>query len=871
MLSDELMNRLLGLTPRAHSERTTVTCPVCNLWPMYASPDPNAGGLWWACSRGCFSGTSLQLYQQVRGFPSTRIAWISLVGEARLTLPAALENVGAVASFDRLLLHRKTLQDFRDSSQRNLVGLPPRSVTRLIQENLWRGDTGETILNGIGRFLGVARTGRILEAALALEVSGIRKGFHQTLVLPFESSPGLPCAFLFWGDQSVVRSALDEQRDGGLMGLSHLITNLNDKDEEGDAYAVGEPRMFLRLQQQWIHDNMRTMPLVCYAGPEVTALGGRPTCTSWAALPHRRVILWAPYRSVSLLNDARRVGPRGHIALEPELPEALGLDPLLKFHAGYLARRWSKTAVPWLEALRQWLLDSSPADAQILVDGLEAPLGAQELKDLEAACTAKEWAKLGLLLKRDGRATLFSLDGRQFVERPGLGVYWINPAPRRGEPLEMLITEALPVFSEIAVVDGETWVKGEVRHEGHTVPFSLRMEEAHENLDKILLKLCVDAGLGAPHIHTQWRKKLTDLAMAYQKPRTVKGISRVGWDEAEGGWVLPNCIVKPGEVLPRESTLSVPTLPCCRVGNTVVKPQRDFGNATESSANATALIAALVWNMWRDRQGLPKVGIALLGERGAEAAFYGLGTYLGLQAVLAGMKGEKLPAVIEVQKKHGVPVMLQHAGISGPNWEEYLRFGGPHNVVLRCRESELVRLVTTGTWIAIRCGVTGDWPENADAYLLSRLAHTLKKPNVPTPYDTLENDRNISELMDRDSAYTADLVHAMAWDRMVVTPEEEWKRLLWSAFNLVTQGAAGMGPQSKALRLDKNNDLEIAWDKLVKSYRKSKLTPPDPDLIDIAAHSGGDALCTTDSGWRVPSGVWQAEFRKWNTLVEYRL
>ena len=317
--------------------------------------------------------------------------------------------------------------------------------------------------------------------------------------------------------------------DAGLCFLDQL------EREEDVVFAVGDPRLALQMRCHHAFNNIEPIPIIGYL-PETGI-------TSWSQVRARRTIFWEPELSVDLFRQAK-MADHAFVAMQPGY-EGIDFPEISKSLVGFNVDVWRRmvtdSAVPWREALINWLL-SLPEDTAISAVE-ELNLTATEAEDLVDIATGVQEAKLVELFGVAKQAQTVFVDGREISQAGGTWTEVSRLGPK-------LILDATIFLDRVQhpLSGGPETVVGYITREDTVIPFRDNLEEVQGNTPGWLTKKLLEEGQALPQISPVWSRRLFRIAQAINNPPTVPCVDHVGYVDGVG-MVFPRFVVKDGRFI----------------------------------------------------------------------------------------------------------------------------------------------------------------------------------------------------------------------------------------------------------------------------------------------------------------------------------
>lgn len=878
-------SHLMGLTDSTQRDSNIIAmvCPLCKVDSMYGTQDIEAGGFWWHCGVCKWSGPSISLYKDFRNLDTLRAAFMGLVQDLNLKIPIQFNSESAISGFIQWVDSIGVYTKFKEESQRYLVSqMPARVISLLESMGAWDGYNDKELRRTIGRFVGAASWGLLknLEEDAGLNLRGKFKGFNNSLVMTFEEAPGKPGSFLLLSP-SQGYSMTQLGPDKGICGLSEVV------GRHDDIIVVIRPDNFLALQKSWFRDNVDSAPIVCAHSRLNTFDTNVSSASSLRWLHQDKVIFWDYGTPIEVVNLARHLGDRGYVATEPVMPPLYPeVDVTYDYNASQFVAKVRESATPWYVYLRDTLLEHSPPDAQMAVSELEPGLSNQEIDLIKSTCTDSQWDTLERLLSREGDVKLFTFEGKQFVERPGLGWFIVNNRPTQDTPIETRVSDTTISLNEVSVVGGVTYLSGKVVKGKESIPFVEEERLIRRNSADFVTSVCVSHELNVPIVASQYRRKLLDISIACKPPKPTRATNRVGWVPESKEWVFPRFSVKAGSIhIDENLTSEVRKVPGVDIVPYMEFPRpsklRSWLDPGKSCLQCIwAVAGAILDNLYRVSLQYPTRGICLTGSPYiAREIIAAIGTEFSLQAMsFTSATQTKIAKLVEVENSHDLPVIVNTDNFKSKQWKDWIRFYKPHNFLTYADTTDAINIATSCDSVIIPVGDSGTSTATLDfsgisgiSGLVSLVLAKLSSPGSSGEYSDKYVLGKLATYV--RSGYTDNTKVLDAADGCTYhSPKHLWEGLLWSVFEMIinndmTVGLDVTGKPNTPVVFTPKGEIAIRWEALQGTLKRKGFIPPDSAMLEEAI-SGNRSIVASNSGWLVPRNVWNSTFEKWKEIFD---
>jgi hypothetical protein len=710
---------------------------------------------------------------------------------------------------------------------------------------------------------------------------GLEKGFSDALVFKYESIPGRIASLMFQSEQKTKVKTLDET-DAGLLGFSSVL------GQREVCFAVADPRLFLMLQKRYMRDNNKPMPLVGFV-PEISDRFPFDNISSKSLqrLHHERVIFWDPDPALAIRN-ARWLGSRGFIAAEPHcMPEEM-YNALSRYNIHELVKKWGKTAMPWLEYLKEVLLDMSPTDGIRVLENLGAPLSSEERDTLQRLAGEKEWPKLRIFFQSDKFTRTFIYNDESFIERPGLGWFRVNPP--KSAAAESLVSDAVLLVTEATMVENDLVYSGQVVFKEQVIAFTDKEATIRKDPADWITKKLVANECGLPTITAQYRKHLLDMALKNNMPKVTKQVDKVGWDRQQAAFVFPRFLVKDGVCRAHDKSEGLVTgVPAAQLQPYDVAPRPSVVEQwlTDRPENeiAWATLACVLANLVSEPSGHSKTGVVILDRHGLGSQVAGkIGQDLGLMSLRLGSDPSRLQMeqLVRLETKHDLPVLLAADSMAGSDWENWAVNSKPRNVLMVADSQTYMNLNLTGDW----WGVKASDQVEPKIEGLNGLADLMTPLFLGRYRQSRIEGRPASWVRPLDILFEVVTAGQKPSNKVEFLRLQLNKRLIsWghgasgrSFLGVVfTDLAAGRlavadAPNKRAALVhDKAaGTMLLRWEKLLKGLKGSRWYLPPQQQLEASIVDAGLATQAVAEGWVLANAVWADHYARWLQAFEPR-
>jgi hypothetical protein len=447
--------------------------------------------------------------------------------------------------------------------------------------------------------------------------------WKDLLVIAYHSLPGQLSGFLFigrearWPEDFVFATCHGISR-AWAVGVAMFEAAMPLHKEFGDTvFVLEDPVLAVRTQLRHLMSTDTPLPLV-------GAWGSHESKSIWSSLPRRNLVHWTPTHDDRVITRARLSG--GRVALAPTSQAIAG--HLERSRPVLALRNMLGAARPWDAALEALLSQLAPAKAEELV--LNLKLRPDETSGFLRACADDTRARLSGLFMDAGRPRGVTISGKMVIEAGG--------AWRVARSGELVCDAVLRIEQVIRSATGAVSYRGRIEYKGQTLPFCVPDSEIERDTLRWIKRKVGQAGLGEVVIGSIfWSKHMLTIAQQLEPPRSVRGLSSVGWDDTCNAFTLPQFILRgngeimaPDYVVPLETVLPAAGLAAPESLTPGARVALAWG--TESNQLFWATAACLLADILAPAIGFPRTSTALVGA-GATTAGIATAIAFGCPAV----------------------------------------------------------------------------------------------------------------------------------------------------------------------------------------------------------------------------------------------
>lgn len=660
-------------------------CPTCHAPEFYIGLDP-AGGGWYACNNCCWTGDSPQLISRIRGV-SIEETLLQLRRYDRMdTL-----NDHRIGEYLNALRRRESAKDFWFDASDRLSILSNKApaarkllhayrLDEMVQRMTWN--------NQIGQIVGLTTKETYTRCLDPSGRSALRgRPNHSYVVSPLFDAPGRIAGVATFdigqGQKLYGHTPLPYGTSDAMMFLNSVYMY----DEV--VYALPDLAFALALQVK-SHEGL---------GGALPVIGITPmTHMSWVNVRPQRVVFWDRTITDELFLAARHVSDRAYIALKPVIDDIR--DPFWHMRE-YTPRQFvgmlHNSAVPWLQALKDYVLAVSYGEASALFSQLD--LMPSQRQEMMKYCTSpSERRRVSALVDIgviDMRVPMTTKN--QYLVQKSDGWYMQS---RSGADMSTM-SKAIPVIETFTNFKTHTVLTGHIRANGRVIPFEIPKEEYTADwLDSYCFQH------GAPsNVHSRIRRDLLHYTLEFNNPVEKDGLDSIGWDGE--AFVFPRFVIRPdGRVLDSARPLARPH-PMRALhysSRIVVDNARAWTRNTPAHALFWALTASLTANILAPAEGFDPRGIALLGHQNddQDGALRTVVEHLHLSTYdTANKRRERstIDAILAHESEHSVPLHVHCEDM--PIVLKWMQAEGPRNAITTVTPGVRKPLLLRGGWTIV--------------------------------------------------------------------------------------------------------------------------------------------------------------------------
>ena len=370
-------------------------------------------------------------------------------------------------------------------------------------------------------------------------------GAHWTkaVVLPFFDLPGRLAGLMFYGrqlriDKDILFCTADPDKkysvkEGGL----HLHPSLLEVSDS--LIAFSSLKHYMRLQLRQLDVSAEPLPMV---GWQCNA--GAVTTNAWQMLSAKRLIFCEPRVNSQTFQMA--VAQDGYIHEMPTETsgEAAANAWLKEYYAADVVQIIQDTAVPWPE-----FLDKLCQRNKRSFDNLLEPLLTDEtlLLAIRQYCDSDTKQAVKTLRRKVRPYRTVWFNNRQIEQRKD-GLYLLASKPELHKPSAEQISDAVLKLDRLITypLHGDADYEGRIQTKDGIIEFVAAQDDLQNNTGRCLDRLRVAAGNTPGWYHPAWHKKLYEVAQLFNRPESVVGFEKLGWDNTQSAFIFPEWLIHYG-------------------------------------------------------------------------------------------------------------------------------------------------------------------------------------------------------------------------------------------------------------------------------------------------------------------------------------
>ncbi len=528
----------LGVEVKSGSPRSCA-CPLCQAGSLRLYDD-NIASFWLFCPSCRFSGDGIHLYAAFHKL-DVGTAVRRMVREGAFPPETDVSEYQIDRYVARISDPWQTFQNFvaRASTAYEGVGVSRSHGALLRRYGLWRGYGTEERKQPLSKFIGGSTKTAVKDLPAStgstLHHTTYRGGVGSVLIVPSYDLPGRPRAVYVLAESGQAIKELNI-RPGGSPGYSdHGLALLDSVGDSEDVYAVRDLLLALHLQAATFATRPDPLPIVVWT---------ERTDFAWNTLRGKNIHFWQPYADSHVFKAALRF-PSATVSFSPDFPLRPSARQIEEYvssvsPAGFIDQVRQNSNSPYVALLRE--IEKDRGVGVCLLEDIR--LTERQEAMLIDGCKPKDREKIREVLDVGRTGQPFVFEGRVIIETDE-GLFEQRGGSGLGEQIAdiQIVPELNFRYSETDRTD----LSGYVLFKGERIAFWEDRAHIDRNPARWVEKLLMDQGYAQPVIHSRYRKKLLQLAIARHRPPTTRALERVGWDES-GQLLLPRLRIADGKV-----------------------------------------------------------------------------------------------------------------------------------------------------------------------------------------------------------------------------------------------------------------------------------------------------------------------------------
>lgn len=619
-------NILHALGANVKSLPTIIPCPTHPEYKMYLYPD--GPSLWGACPELKFSGDPIDILKLQFNVKSLDEVIDKLIDIRCLTDRRSIATE-ALLRYQMEQSKAQMLKNYWEECHAQIKKFKSDPVLPYLLVPYEKSDDNRWV-KVFGEYLG-STTKQKFQVMLDTFVGGRSENI---LVAPFYDMPGRLASFMaYFRTGRIADYTLKQVGSSGGLFMSQSIPLNSDV-----AFASNDIPLLLRAQYHRIQKYRDPLPLVGYL----------PTTSHWP-LWCRQVVFFAEEPTIDVLSQARRL-PQSYISLLPRSQ----FDPLIERDIEAWPERLLRVAKPWIEVLKDHLLNSEVLVAEHLLAHLN--LTSEEKGHLFFACTVKERQALKSLMDL-GTAIRYTMLGElKVVEKEN---QWFAVMPKGG--LYRISNATFRIQRSVDYKQQGIFFIGVVYFDETSYMFRAPVEEFVKNPATWLRKFMLTHAIGVLETSRSWERRLLEISHGFQEEKITheEYLPRVGWTADRTTFRFPKITIKAGSLDENDPGIPGDQLPCRSVTLNHVSEDslKSLLEITNSNRYFWALMLCSLHNVIAEFFKLEKKKIGIVGnlgmfERFAQALDFSL--VLVSKRTKVGIRG-----FMETMPPHDVPYFIE--------------------------------------------------------------------------------------------------------------------------------------------------------------------------------------------------------------------
>jgi len=536
---------------------------------------------------------------------------------------------------------RKRFDELLDESREVLGALSPQQLELLHKYHLWDGYRAGDWFRRLSRFLGIGSIKMVLDRGFSVPF----KGFSRFLVFPYYDVPGRISSLLFLTKSGrrhrIYANPEGTLQDDGLMMLELLDTH-NDT-----VVAVRDPIFAVHLQRRAYNISETPLKVVVYDSM---------TSRSWQTVHARKLIFWEQDAGIDIYAQSV-MHPRAHVASKPGFVPADLKSYLRRMSVAEIVTRMERSAKPWGEAIKLFLLESEYWEVSEALKQLQ--LSAADIQRIYDACSPSEKSRVTQLFGEASVGNYITVGNMRIVESDD--GWWIM----RGAERELGCNAIVRLDSLVHIVDtGENIYEGTVSCKQDQIKFRVPVSTVEKGAANWLRELMMQH-VGVLKLSKSIQQHIIEIAKQFHDPQYVRRIGKIGWNAQMQSFVFPNFSIKDGTFDDSTHAMVLDSAGDVPAAKIYISEPKDgdwdllLDDAPEHAA-IWAGVAAFMSNMLAPIVGANPSPIGFVGGYGSVANVIGahIVDELGMLTVKPGRPYDPLHDMPELNRRHDYPVWL---------------------------------------------------------------------------------------------------------------------------------------------------------------------------------------------------------------------
>lgn len=553
----------LGLKPRSQALPTVAKCPLCGHSRLTIYQDQIHRTEWFYCQDCKQAGDLIQLAAKV--WQISLAGAVAKLARNNFDIPTSPE---IVRSYLRVPIEqRRRVALFWKNARRQH---PNTSTTgsKLVQELKFDCDLPEERrLWGPARLFGHSSVADVektyhahipKDATRSAVVSELRsfkgRGWDDVLVIPYRDLPQRICGFLSIGrngdpsrDYVYKRTEANSRPNGPFeAGVAVHPEALRVASDFGNTLvALDSSVRMIQLQCRHFDQSLYPLPLIAWHRQEK----GRnvlETNYAWHWLQNYNIVFWMPVFNLYTFKQA--IKTNGKIStIGPQTDDE-------QAYRRYVANKSAKeltanvirTGQPWPDVLAKHV--QALPDEQVEDLFLHLELEGIDLDQVLSVCKPELQQRVREALPEE-QGGIVNIDNVRVEERGG---HWYSVNGNRSS----LMVDAILRIEQVInyAKSNKVYYKGYIIYQDESIPFCESKALVDRDTFAWMQQVLIDREKGLLRFNPSRSRHAISVATQFKKPKFVKGIDIVGWDDRKARFVLPRFSVYSGGTIENHDT-----------------------------------------------------------------------------------------------------------------------------------------------------------------------------------------------------------------------------------------------------------------------------------------------------------------------------